>query len=75
MNGVCEGFQVLRHMRSKDWLLFMEELLKFRLDGNTNQAKLSSDALHLVDIDGNIIRSDTHIYKEVYSVGKKNFHN
>ena len=74
MNGVCEGFQILRHITSSDWLLYLREVLEFRLSEETNQHTLRKDALHLVDIDGHIIKADATLYKEVYTVGKKMFH-
>jgi hypothetical protein len=74
LNGMCEGFQILRHISSRDWVLYLKEVLQFRLNDNCNEVMLSENSLHLLDINGRIITDQVKLYKEVYTVGKKMWH-
>ena len=74
LNGVCEGFQVLRHISSPNWVVHLKEVLELRLNRNCNEITLTPNSLNLLNINGTIISSRTKMYKNVYRINKKLYH-
>jgi hypothetical protein len=69
-----EGFQVLKHITSRNWITYMKEMLRFRLDSTGNGVVLSEESLHLLDCSQKEIKTKVKMFKKVYKDGNKIFH-
>jgi hypothetical protein len=69
-----EGFQVLKHISSRNWITYMKEVLRFRLDSTKNGVTLSEESLHLLDSSHKEIKTKVKMFKKVYKYGNKTRH-
>jgi hypothetical protein len=69
-----EGFQVLKHITSANWITYLKEVLRFRLDPGKNGVTLSEESLHLLDSGHQEIRTTVKMFKKVYKQGNKIYH-
>ena len=74
LSGSLEGFQVLKHMTSKNWLSYLREMLQFRLGFTRNGTCMSPESLHLLDSKKKIIKTGVKLFKKIYRRDEKVFH-
>jgi hypothetical protein len=69
-----DGFQVLKHITSGNWITYLKEVLRFRLDPTKNGVSLSEESLFLLDTAQKEIKREVKMFKKVYKDGDKIFH-
>lgn len=69
-----DGFQVLKHIVSGNWINYLKEVIRFRLDPRGNGVSLSEESLYLLDSGQKEIKREVKMFKKVYKDGNKIFH-
>jgi hypothetical protein len=67
------GFQVLKHIVSGNWITYLKEVIRFKLDPGRNGVSLSEESLYLLDSGQKEIKREVKMFKKVYKDGNKIF--
>ena len=66
LDGKFQGFNVLNHFKSSNWVLYIKLLLEFQTDHKVSERLFPKEAQYLEDIYGNVLKYRIKAFKKVY---------